>query len=317
MALKKDGAGWPPVTSHRGIRYTFGVRIIVNPAAAGGRLGREWKRLGPKVRGFGLDAPYVMTEAPGHATELAVDAVGEGVGTIIAAGGDGTVCEVVEGLHRAGGGRLAILPLGTGNDAARTLGIPLRLPDAVRTILAGRTRRIDLLSVDGRVVLNAIGAGLTGEINRRAAAIKMIRGIAVYMATAVASLFSYRAPEVRLDADGRSWQGTMTMLAVHNGPTTGGGFRLTPAARPADGLLDVCLVEGMGVLRRVTRLVAGLRGRLGRMPGTLELQTASFDLSFNEPIPVHLDGNQWELKPPRASFAVLPGALEVVADSRG
>jgi len=302
------------VARKRRPRYTFAVRIIVNPAAAGGRLGHEWKKLEPKIRRLGLEASVVMTGAPGHATELAMRAVDAGVETVVAAGGDGTVCEVVEGLHHAGGGRLAILPLGTGNDAARTLGISLHLKDAVRTVLAGRTRRVDVLTVDGRVVLNAIGAGLTGEINRRAAAVKVMRGIAVYMATAVASLFSYRAPRVRLEADGRSWEGTMTMLAVHNGPTTGGGFRLTPAALPADGLLDVCLVEGVGVLGRASRLVAGLRGRLGRMPGTLELQVPSFDLAFDVPIPVHLDGNQWVLRPPRVSFAVVPGALEVVAE---
>ncbi len=302
---------------HRETGYTFAVRIIVNPAAAGGRLGREWPKLWPRVKRLGLDVPSVMTEAPGHAADLAVRAVEEGVETIVAAGGDGTVCEIVEGLYRTGVGRLAILPLGTGNDAARTLGIPLHLHDAVRTAVTGRTRRVDLLSVDGRVVLNAIGAGLTGEINRRAAAIKYIRGIGVYVVTAAASLFSYHAPRVRLDVDGRSWEGTMTMLAVHNGPTTGGGFRLTPAARPADGLLDVCLVEGMGALRRLRRLIAGLQGRLGRMPGTIELQTDAFELSFDVPIPVHLDGNQWELRPPHVRFSVLPAALEVVVGEEG
>jgi len=288
------------------------VLIVVNPAAAGGRLGHEWKRLGPRLEAAGLKAPRIFTEAPGHATELAQRALRDGVRTVVAVGGDGTVCEIVEGLHRAGGGRLGILPRGTGNDAARTLGVPLKIDAAARALLAGRSRKVDVITVGDRVVLNAIGIGLTGEINRRAAAVKVVRGLAVYLATAAASLFCYRAPEVRLEADGRSWTGRMTMMAVHNGPTTGGGFCLTPMALPADGLLDVCLVEGMGPFRRGARLVAALRGKLGVMKGTFELQTSSFDLHFDERIPIHLDGNQWELVPPHVRFAVVPGAIEVV-----
>jgi len=289
------------------------VRIIVNPAAAGGRLGRQWRRLEPRVRALGLDAPVVFTRAPGHAADLAAEAVTDGVGTVIVAGGDGTVCEAVEGLAEAGRGRLAILPLGTGNDAARSIGVPLRLADTVRTVLAGRSRRVDAMTVDGRVVLNAIGVGITGEINRRAAAMKKVRGIASYLTAAVASLASYRSARVRLEADGHTWEGAMTMLAVHNGPTTGGGFRLTPGADPADGLLDLCLVEGMGVMRRVHRLVNGLLGRLGSLPGSLVLRTSRFDLYFDEVLPMHLDGNDWALEPPVATFAALPGAVEVVS----
>jgi len=289
------------------------VKIIVNPAAAGGKLAREWRRIEPRLRRLGLEAPVVFTEAPGHATELARRAVEEeGVGTVVAVGGDGTICETVEGLHRAGAGRLGILPRGTGNDAARTLGIPLGWEAAARALLSGVTRKVDLIAVDGRVVVNAIGIGLTGDINRRAARIKVVRGIAAYLATAVVSLFRYRAPTVVMQSEDTSYEGPMVILAIHNGPTTGGGFRLTPGAQPADGRLDACLVEGMGVLKRISRLAAGLRGRLGCLAGSHELQSSWLELAFDEPIPGHLDGNQWIFEPPATRFEILPGALEVI-----
>jgi len=289
------------------------MRIIVNPAAAGGKLAREWQRVAPRLRKMGLDAPVVFTEAPGHATELAWRAVTEeGVETVVAVGGDGTICETAEGLHRAGKGRLGILPRGTGNDAARTLGIPLGWEASARALLAGVSRKVDLIAVDGHVVVNAIGIGLTGDINRRAARIKFVRGIAAYLVTALASLLRYSSPQVVLTTPDASYEGSMIILAIHNGPTTGGGFRLTPAARPADGRLDACLVEGMGVLRRIIRLLAGLQGRLGQLVGSHELQAPWLELAFEEPIPGHLDGNQWTFEPPSTRFEVLPGALEVI-----
>lgn len=288
------------------------MRIIVNPAAAGGRLGREWPRLERQVAGCGLVSETVLTEAPGHATALAAAAVADGVERIVVAGGDGTVCEAVEGLHRAGRGELAILPLGTGNDAARTLGVPLDLEDAGRTALDGRTRSVDLIRVGERVVFNAIGIGLTGDINDRAARIKWMRGIAVYLLAALSSLLRYRMQKVRMVTDRRSYEGSMLILAVHGGPTTGGGFRLTPAAVPDDGLLDVCLVPEVNVFARIARLVAAMRGTLGSKQGSVEVQAPWLELHFDRPLPAHLDGNSVTLQPPMVRFEILPGALRVV-----
>ena len=293
------------------------VRIIVNPAADGGRLGRDWPRIEEQLAGWGLSAPVVLTDAPWHATELAATAVGEGVQRVVVAGGDGTVCEAAEGLYRAGGGELAILPLGTGNDGARTLGVPMDLEEAARVAVGGNARSFDLITIGDHAVLNAIGVGLTGDINDRAIGIKeakipLLRGILVYLAAALASLFKYRMQEVRMLTEDRSYDGTMLILAVHGGPTTGGGFALTPAAVPDDGLLDACLVEEVGPAGRLLRLAAAMRGALGSKRGTHEVQARWLELHFEEPLPAHLDGNSVTLNPPVARFEVVPGALKVV-----
>ena len=287
--------------------------LVVNPAAAGGRVGREWPRLHPRLRAAGLDQPFVFTEAPGHATELAADAVRLGERTVVAVGGDGTICEVVQGLHDAGGGVLGILPLGTGNDAARTLGLPLDLEAAARTLLAGATRRVDLMLAGDRVVLNAIGIGLLGAINVNSTRIKVVRGIAAYLAAAVGTLFSYDCPPIRLSNGEFEYAGPMTILAVHNGVTTGGGFRLTPAAVPDDGVLDACLVEGTGVPTRLARLVAAVKGTLASKPGSHELRFTRLELGTEARLPCHLDGNPSHIEPPGMTFTVLPAALEVIA----
>jgi YegS/Rv2252/BmrU family lipid kinase len=255
----------------------------------------------------------VFTDAPWHAVELAEQAAREGVETVVAAGGDGTACETAMGLYRAGCGRLALLPLGTGNDAARTLGVPLKFEDAAQVALDGRARAVDLIRVGEYMVPNAIGIGLTGDISERAARIKWIRGFIVYLVTALASMFKFKTPQVRMvTPDGTCYEGEMTIIAVHNGPTSGGGFNLTPRAVPDDGLLDVTLVPGIGALGRLPRLIAAMQGTLGKKPDTLELQAPWVELHFEESLPVHIDGNVTTLEPPLARFEVVPNALEVL-----
>ncbi len=289
------------------------MQIIVNPASAGGRLGREWPQVERRLRGLGLTAPAVFTEAPWHAVELAERAVGEGAEVVVAVGGDGTVFETAMGLYRAGGGRLAILPLGTGNDIARTVGVPLKLEAAVQAALDGVVREVDLIRVGDFSVPNAIGVGLLGDISARAARIKWIRGFVVYLATAVVSLVRFPTPHVRLTTpEGIRYDGDMTIIAVHSGPSSGGGFVLAPRAVPDDGLLDVTLVPGIGPLGRVPRLLAAMRGTLGRQAGTLELQAPWIELEFEQPLPMHVDGNEAVLEPPSARFEVVPRALAVL-----
>jgi diacylglycerol kinase (ATP) len=288
------------------------MRFIVNPAAAGGRLGREWPKLESRLNGLGLSAEVVFTERLWHAIELAERAVVDGHETVVAVGGDGTVAQVAAGLFRSGGGTLAILPLGTGNDAARTLDVPLEVDQAAQVILDGAYRRVDLVRVGDHVVFNAIGVGLLGDISERAARIKWIRGLLVYLATAVVSMVRFESPPVRLETPDFSYEGAMTILAVHGGPTSGGGFNLTPAAIPDDGLLDATLVPGIGPLGRVPRLVAAMKGTLGKLEGTVELQAPWLELHFDRDLPMHVDGDQAVLQPPSARFEVIPGALRVM-----
>lgn len=289
------------------------MRIIVNPAAAGGRLGREWPRLEKKLASSGLDPETMFTEAPYHAAELAAGVATNGGERILVAGGDGTVCEAAEGLAASGGRcELAILPLGTGNDGARTLGIPIDVDRAARVAGGGVARSVDLIRVGDRMVLNAIGIGLTADINHRAARIKWVRGIAVYLGTAAVSLIKFRAPQVRIVADGRVIDSTMTILAVHNGPTTGGGFALTPDAVPDDGLLDATLVPDVPVTGRIQRLAGALRGTLHTMDGSIALQARTLELHHDEPLAVHFDGNQGRLEGPVTRFEIVPNALKVV-----
>jgi YegS/Rv2252/BmrU family lipid kinase len=291
--------------------YRVAVKIIVNPAAAGGRLGREWSRRSPVLRELGLDGEVVFTERPWHAIELAERAVRDGHQRVVAVGGDGTVNQTASGLCRVGGGTLCIVPLGTGNDAARTLGVPLGWREAAAAALDGSVREVDMIRLGDHLVLNAIGVGLLGDISSRATRIKIVRGLVAYLATALVSLVRFESPEVVLRTPDHHYEGAMTVLAVHGGPTSGGGFTLAPRAVPDDGLLDATLVPGIGPLGRVPRLLAAMKGTLGEMEGTVELQAPWLELEFDRPLPMHVDGDEAVLEPPLARFEVVPKALRV------
>jgi len=289
------------------------VHLIVNPAAAGGRLGRDWPGLSESLAAAGFAPPVTFTKAPGHATEIAAQLVSNGTDVVAVAGGDGTICEAIEGMHAAGRGILAILPLGTGNDAARTLGLPLKLAEAAQVALNGGRRRVDLMRIGDRVVFNAIGIGLLGDINLRAARIKKVRGIAAYLVAATGSLFGYAAPRVEVETGDDAYEGSMLILAVHCGPTTGGGFRLAPEAVCDDGVLDATLVENVPVAARLHRLATALAGTLPSQRGSHPLRFTRMTLRTDTPLPAHLDGNPWRVEPPGVDIEVLPRALEIVA----
>lgn len=286
--------------------------LVVNPAAAGGRLGRNWPRLESRLRELGLSGDVALTQAPGHATDIATEAISGGRELVVSVGGDGTTDEVIQGLFRAGRGALGILPLGTGNDAAAGLGIPLDLAGATRALLDGFHRRADLMQIGDHAVLNAIGIGLLGDINLRAVRLKKVRGFAGYLVAATASLFGFSTPVVTLKTPSSEYHGPMTILALHGGPTTGGGFALAPSADPFDGQLDACLVSELSGWKRPARLIAALRGTLNQKPEARMLRDPWLELEFDEPLACHLDGNATILEPPTVRIEVVPGALEVV-----
>src|SRR5207249_12196320 len=127
---------------------TASTLIVVNPASAGGRTGRQWPAIAERLHSAGLEFEVAMTSGPGDAIELTRKAVQASVPTLVAAGGDGTIHEVVNGFFDSGlaiptSTRLGILPMGTGGDFRRTFSIPLDPQAAARVLHAARTRRID------------------------------------------------------------------------------------------------------------------------------------------------------------------------------
>ncbi|MGH8023905.1 MAG: diacylglycerol/lipid kinase family protein, partial [Limisphaerales bacterium] len=226
------------------------ICVIFNPAARGSKA-RFLRRYLDEMSG---EAAFMATAGPGDARRLAAEAVGDGFDVIAAAGGDGTVNEVINGIGDAGGlglARFGVLPLGTMNVFARELEIPLRLDEAWRVLCRGRERLLDLPQVefarDGTIkkqfFIQLAGAGLDAR------AIELVKwshkkamGPLAYIIAGLKALRE-KKPQIRAreisSRAGDSFRGEWVMIG--NGKLYGGGFRIFPQADFNDGLLDVCI----------------------------------------------------------------------------
>lgn len=291
--------------------------VIVNPAAGGGRAAAVGARLAEMVGGD--DAGDLRwTEAPGHASELALEAVAEGRARVVAVGGDGTLQEVVNGLLASDGPRpiLGIVPSGRGNDLARSLGLPRRRLDAWRLASAGPAEPLDALHAASdagrrRWFVAAGGAGFDAQVARVMAGRRgWQRSQLGYLLVTLAELGRFENRVMRVAIDDRPpIQRRGMVVALANGEYYGGGMRIAPGAAVSDGLVDVCIIGDLSrgeAIRWIPRLYRGthlanrkvelLRGRRVR-------------IEADEATSVHLDGEPFDDLP--LTITISPGALRV------
>jgi diacylglycerol kinase (ATP) len=292
------------------------ICVIFNPTARGDRA-RRFRR---QLEEIGGTCALKATTGAGSARPLACEAVEEGFDTIVAAGGDGTVNEVLNGIVQAPDGceraRLAVMPLGTVNVFAREYGVPLALRRAWETILRGRERRIDLPQItvgngaEARRLcfIQMAGAGLDARaVELVDWSLKKRAGQFAYIAAGFRA-FAGRLPLLECRAGGESATGQLALIG--NGRFYGGALPVFDRASPEDGLLDVC------VFPRVTwftlfRYTAGyLCGRVFHPADMRYFQSERIELSSNERVPVEIEGELIGELP--ASITVRPRGVRIV-----
>ena len=270
--------------------------VILNPTAGRGAAARAWPGVRAVLEGAGARVELAETARHGHAVELAETAARAGWPAVVAVGGDGTVHEVANGLLRASDGgattaALGIVPVGSGNDFALLAGLPRDAAGAARAIVSGAERRVDVGRVGDRWFTNGVGVGLDARVAVEANRNRRLRGIGIYLWALARVLGSFRPPVVRVEIDGGEvMERPMTLVTVGNGGRHGGGFWICPAAKIDDGLLDVCVCDGLGTLQILRFLPMTLRGtHVGA--SCVHMRTARrVRITSDTPLPVHADG---------------------------
>jgi YegS/Rv2252/BmrU family lipid kinase len=237
----------------------------------------------------------VVAERRGHAIELARAAGEAGRQMVVAAGGDGTINEVVNGLKQAVGdgtaGPLGILPIGSGNDFARSMGIPLNLIQAAQKLRQRQTRIVDLGCVNGRYFDNNVGIGFEALVGIESHKITWFSGMAMYLAAACKTLITFPRPTVNIYLDQKDIrEKDILSISVGNNRRIGGGFLLTPHAQPDDGLLDVCVVDAIPRLKILALLPKIITGNYRGEPAVFLTQSKRLVIESDHPLPVHADG---------------------------
>jgi len=294
--------------------------LIVNPIAGRGAGERVIPRIVRLLREHGLSFDLVRTERPWHAAELARQAVVSGYRTVVAVGGDGTSNEVLNGLmaaREAGEGEAAmgVLCVGTGNDFAYGMGIPLDLEEGCAALARGRTRRVDVGHARGfRYFGNGIGIGFDAAVNVVASRLQRLRGFLVYLIAVLRTLlFYYRAPLTRIELDDQTLEQPALMISVMNGRRMGGGFLMTPFSRPDDGLFDLCIGKKMSQLEMLSFVPRFMKGTQVGDPRVIMTRSRRVRVKVEEGTQVvHADGETLALDVRELDLEVVPQALIVV-----
>jgi diacylglycerol kinase (ATP) len=299
--------------------------VVVNPGSAGGRTGRRWPQIAAELRRAGVEFEVRETTARGEATTIARAALAEGVGRIVACGGDGTLSEVVNAFVDAGSTSapfpdavLGFVPSGTSADFCRTVAIPDDPVGAAAVLARGETRRIDVGRIEyaagtTRYFVNVADCGVGGEVVRRVNAGKhRSRGKLPYAMALMRTVPAYPPVLARVEVDGVAIEGAMVAIVVANACYFGGGLQIAPLADVADGELDVIL-GSLGRARSVAVFRHIKRGEhLGR-PGVFALRGREIRITplGGTAMPFDVDGEQVGGAP--ATVRVLPQVLTLCA----
>ena len=289
--------------------------VIVNPTAGSGRAGRlvPWlrERLGRRP-----EASLEVTTCAGDAERLAAEAASVH-DRIVAVGGDGTVQEIINGMLAAGAGAsLGIVPTGSGNDLARSLGLP-RDPAVAWSTAVGRSERsLDLALASSRAGKRWFGsaAGIGFDAQVAATMVRRRRwqsSRAGYLLSTLAELRRFDNREIELTVDGVRSTRTVLFVAIANGEFYGGGMRIAPGASTDDGLLDICIVGDISRATALRQLANLYRGTHVAHPQVELLQGRSLSIDGGAESLVHLDGEPFgglparvDIHPARLSVAV-------------
>ena len=297
------------------------ARLIVNPAAGAWKTARRWPYISDLLKRFGLRFEHDITEAPGHAIELAREAARRGYDRIVSVGGDGTVNEVVNGIYGSGNidrVMLGIISTGTGSDYTRTIGLPRPFQEMCQCVVKPRRLAVDVGvveytnggGVEQRLFVNFAGMGFDAEIVRRTTRqYKSLGGTASYLAGLFATLLCYRNKPVTLVIDGEVVTRKVCAVIMNNGRYGGGGMQTAPDADLTDGYLDVLVIGDLNKADLLWSLPRIYRGTHLSHPKVELCKAKQIELRAEDGLFLQADGELLGRAPAR--FRIIPGALNV------
>jgi diacylglycerol kinase (ATP) len=300
-------------------------KVIVNPQADRGESIKSLPQVEELLKKNGIQYDLAITERPLHGVDLTQQAIADGYDVIIAAGGDGTANEVINGFMRArSNGKvkaaMGIIPIGRGNDFAYSMGAPTEVEAAIDAIKQDHRKSVDIglvsggLYPEGRYIGNGIGIGFDAVVGFVAARHKHLTGFISYLWAALKTIFLYyKAPQVKIELDNEEIVMDALMVSVMNGRRMGGGFMMAPDGVPDDGLMNLCIANQVSQIKCLILLPKfmnatqfsdkDIRGAQSRRVVVTALKGT---------LPVHGDGETIALDADRIVMELFPKQIDLI-----
>ena len=280
--------------------------FILNPTAGKGKGSKYILRLQKALNELAIPLENILlTEYPGHATELTTSLASD-VNSIFCIGGDGTVNEIINGISSMSNFRLGVIPVGSGNDFARTIGTLTKDFSLGDYIIKKGSMQCDIGQVTvsrnnnvflSRKFISSLGLGFDAFVASKIKSIKVLRGLPLYISSVVLSLFKYKAPKSSLKIEEQNVEFTdkIFLFSVGNTETAGGGFRLNPKAQIDDRYLNLCMARNISKFTLLKVLPKAINGThiLDKRVESYRFKTLKY--TTREKIYLHVDGEVIEL----------------------
>lgn len=288
--------------------------VLVNPAAGRGSARKKLEALKTSLIDLGVER-FFETRSSGDERQQAQAAIEQGYETIIVFGGDGTcsgVANVI--LKRSPKCRLCVIPVGTGNDFAKTLGvIDLTTIQICELAVNGVATRIDVGLTAGHYFLNSCGFGFDASVLEASQRVRFLKGDAVYIYSALRQLFSYEGTDIEVRGVPGVARQQMLMATVSNGRFLGGAFKIAPHASVFDGKLDACFFGDSNVAERVKLFIGAMRGTHLGMRTVSAASVQQLALTFTTNPLMEMDGELRRATSLTVELKCVPRALSVIA----
>lgn len=298
--------------------------FIVNPVAGNGHALKTELEIKKQVKLRNLTAEFVRSKEKGHASQLAAELAQKGYTYVVAVGGDGTLNEVARSLVGHPECTLGIVPSGTGNDFATILGLSPDFSQADWDVFfEARVQKLDVGSCNGNYFFNGMGLGFDAQVASEnytsSGELKQVRGN--YLWHILKNLLFFKAQKMQITLNGEPKEKFSFLNAVGIGRRYAGGYYLTPKATADDGLLDVCMVDPVNILQRLTILLKVPKGAHLSHPKVHYYQTEKLSIELDHKAAYHLDGELFfadsfniEIHPGKIRTIFNPGQIHYFSD---
>ena len=286
------------------------MKIVANPKAGHGKGARAIKELHLLLGAKEIKYEIFETQYPGHATELAQRLAEKGARRIIILGGDGTISEVVNTTTNSEV-ELGVISVGTGNDLARSLGLPYNKPEkALEVIFSGKPTKVDVGWEEDRCFISTLGLGFPAIIAQKVNKMKYLKGSPAFFIAAYKTISQLHPIPVRITLDDETLNVNCTSILIQNTRFCGGGLLVAPAARTDDGLFDVVVVNDIGKVDLMMNFPKIYSGRHLKHPKFSLYRSQSVRIDTSTNLSKMFDGDIYGQTPVNAK--VLRGAATII-----